>query len=257
MATLWQRELTHFFRQPARVAGLVAAPLLFWFFLGSGLGASFRPPSVAADAGYLRYFFPGTVVMIVLFSSIFSNMSVIEDRRDGFLQSVLVAPITRSSLVLGKVLGGTTQAMLPGLLFLLVGPTVGFSLRPLPVLLAVGVLFLIAFSLTTMGFAIAWWMDSAQGFHAILNLVLIPMWLLSGAVFPASGASMWIQWVMRINPLTYEVAALRRALFEPHLAVAADVAPLGLSLAISALFCLLSLIAALVWSGRPTVKQLT
>ena len=256
MASLWHRELIRFLRQPSRIIGLLAAPLLFWFFIGSGMGASFQPPSASADQGYLQYFFPGTVVMIVLFTSIFANMSTIEDRREGFLQSVLVAPIPRSSLIVGKILGGATQAMLPGLLFLLLAPLVGFRWSFGRAAGAAGILFLIAVSLTSLGFAIAWWMDSVQGFHAVLNLVLIPLWLLSGALFPLSGASAWVGWIMRANPLTYEVAALRGVLSEPSTAALTEVIPLALSLQVTVLFCILSFAVALVWAGRPTARHL-
>jgi len=256
MATLWWRELVRFSRQRSRVLGMVATPLLFWLFIGSGLGSSFHPPSETVGSGYLQYFFPGTVIMVVLFTSVLATMSVIEDRREGFLLSVLVAPICRSSLVLGKVLGGTTQAVLPGLIFLLLGPVVGLTLHPLQLVFLTGVLFLISFCLTSLGFFIAWRMDSVQGFHAILNLVLIPMWLLSGALFPSSGASTWVQWVMRLNPLTYGLAALRRILYGQAATVSIDVAPLALSLEITVLFGVLTFVAALVWSGRPTVKNL-
>ena len=254
--TLWWRELIRFFRQRSRIVGVLAAPLVFWLFIGSGLGTSFQPASAASGSHYLQYFFPGTVVMVVLFTSIFSTMSVIEDRREGFLLSVLVAPIPRSSLVLGKVLGGTTQALLPGFLFLLLAPAVGFALQPFQILRLAGILFLIAFSLTSLGFCVAWRMDSAQGFHAIVNLFLIPMWLLSGALFPASGASTWIQWVMRLNPLTYGVAALRRILHGQAVAVAPDVPPLALSLELTVLFAVLAVAAAMIWAGRPTAENL-
>ena len=193
--------------------------------------------------------------MIVLFASIFSNMSVIEDRREGFLQSVLAAPVSRASIVLGKVLGGATQAVVPGFLFVLMGPAVGFALGPLQMIRLAAILFLISFSLTSLGFVIAWWMDSVQGFHAVLNLVLIPMWLLSGALFPASGASTWVQWIMRLNPLTYAVAALRDALQGQSTPVGGGVAPLGLSLEITALFGLATVTVALIGCGRPTVKS--
>ncbi|MBI4460502.1 MAG: ABC transporter permease [Acidobacteria bacterium] len=257
MVSLWWRELLRFARQRSRIVGLLAAPLLFWLLIGSGLGASFQPPSATDGTGYLQYFFPGTVVMVVLFASIFSNMSVIEDRHEGFLLSVLVAPIARASLVLGKVLGGTTQAVLPGFLFLLAGPMIGFTLRPLQMVALGGILFLISFSLTSLGFLIAWWMDSVQGFHAVLNLVLLPMWMLSGALFPASGASAWVRWVMALNPLTYGVAALRRVLYGQGIVPGSDVAPLGLSLEITVLFGLLTVAAALIWSGRASVRQLS
>jgi len=256
MATLWWRELVRFFRQRSRVLGTLATPLIFWLFIGSGLGSSFHPPSAPAGSGYLQYFFPGTVIMIVLFTSILSTMSVIEDRREGFLLSVLVAPVSRASLVLGKVMGGTTQAVFPGFIFLFLGPAVGFTLHPLQLLEMAGVLFLIAFWLTSIGFFIAWSMDSVQGFHAILNLVLTPMWVLSGALFPSSGASIWVRWVMTLNPLTYGVAALRRLMYGETATVAVDVAPLALSLELTVLFGLLAVAAALVWSGRPTAKNL-
>ncbi|MBI2819304.1 MAG: ABC transporter permease [Acidobacteria bacterium] len=256
-ASLWEREMVRFLRQPSRIAGLLAAPLLFWIFLGSGLGDSFRPQDTSGGDDYLQYFFPGTVVMIVLFASIFSNMSTIEDRRAGFLLSVLVAPIPRAGLVLGKILGGTTQALVPGLLFLLLAPLVGFDLQFGQAFLAALVLFLISFSLTSLGFVIAWWMDSVQGFHAILNLVLMPAWVLSGALFPFSGASFWVRGIMRANPMTYEVEALRGALMENGLQVHAVEFPLGRSLELTALFALVTILAALLWSGRPSVKHLS
>ena len=254
-ATLWEREMVRFLRQPSRIVGLVAAPLLFWFLLGSGLGDSFRPADPAAG-GSLQYLFPGTVVMIVLFASVFSNMSTIEDRREGYLLSVLVAPISRAGLVVGKILGGTTQAMIPGLLFLLLAPLAGFSLGVSQALLAMLALFLISLSLTSLGFAIAWRMDSAQGFHAVLNLVLMPAWVLSGALFPLSGASRWMRGIMRANPLTYEVEALRGALLGNDAEILANALGSNRPLQLTALFALATMLVALIWSGRPSVQHL-
>ena len=151
--------------------------------------------------------------MIVLFTSIFAMMSVIEDRKEGFLLSVLVAPVPRSAIVLGKVLGGTTLAAIQGMVFLIFAPFAGVHLDPVQVLLVAVVVFLVSFSLTALGFAIAWPMDSSQAFHGIVNLFLIPLWLVSGALFPISGASGWIRVIMRLNPLTYGVAALRVLLY--------------------------------------------
>ena len=254
-ASIWEREMVRFIRQPSRIVGLVAAPLLFWIFIGSGLGTSFQPGAAANGSGYLQYFFPGTVVMIVLFASIFSNMSTIEDWRDGFLLSVMVAPAPRASLVLGKIFGGTTQAMIPGLLFLLLAPFAGYRLGDSAAFLAIVILFLVSVSLTSLGFAVAWWMDSAQGFHAVLNLVLMPAWVLSGALFPSSGSSGWIRAIMRANPMSYEVEALRGAL-----AAAATESLNGISLeravAVTTVFAVLMTLIALLWAGRPTIKHL-
>lgn len=211
--TLWWRELVRFYRQRSRVVGVIASPLLFWLVIGSGFGTSFRSGNAPGQQHYLDYFYPGALIMIVLFTSIFTMMSVIEDRKEGFLLSVLVAPVPRSAIVLGKVLGGTTLATAQGLIFLVFAPLVGVSLGMSSFLLVVLTVFLVAFALTALGFAIAWPMDSTSAFHAIINLFLIPLWLLSGALFPLSGASGWLKLVMYINPLTYGVEALRTLLY--------------------------------------------
>src|SRR5437879_3919448 len=211
--TLWWREVVRFYRQRARVVGVIASPVLFWLVIGSGFGTSFRSGGSGEDQHYLHYFYPGALIMIVLFTSIFTMMSVIEDRKEGFLLSVLVAPVSRSAIVLGKVLGGTTLATVQGLIFLVFAPLVGVRLSLGSFLLVVVTVFLVSFALTALGFAIAWPMDSTQGFHAIINLFLIPLWLLRGALFPLSGASGWLRLLMRLNPLTYGMEALRSLLF--------------------------------------------
>src|SRR5437868_6326960 len=211
--TLWLREIVRFYRQPARVVGVIASPVVFWLVIGSGFGSSFRSGEAAGQQHYLDYFYPGALIMIVLFTSIFTMMSVIEDRKEGFLLSVLVAPVPRSAIVLGKVLGGTTLSAVQGLLFLALGPFLGIHLSFTQFLLVVLTVFLVSFALTALGFAIAWPMDSTQAFHAIINLFLIPLWLLSGALFPVAGASGWLRVLMRINPLTYGVEALRNLLY--------------------------------------------
>ncbi|HWZ81390.1 MAG TPA: ABC transporter permease [Terriglobales bacterium] len=211
--TLWWREIVRFYRQRARVVGVILSPLLFWIVIGSGFGTSFRSGAAAGQQHYLDYFFPGALVMIVLFTSIFTMMSVIEDRNEGFLLSVLVAPVPRSAIVLGKVLGGTTLAAIQGLIFLVFAPLVGIHMTIASFGLIVLTVFLVSFALTALGFAIAWPMDSTQSFHAIINLFLIPLWLLSGALFPLAHASKWMQALMYLNPLTYGVEALRALMY--------------------------------------------
>ena len=207
--SLWWREIVHFYRQKSRVVGVIASPVLFWIVLGSGFGSSIR----SGSSNYLLYFFPGALIMIVLFTSIFTMMSVIEDRREGFLLSVLVAPVSRGVIVMGKVLGGTTLSAIQGLVFLAFAPFVGVHIGLQQFLGIVLVVFLVAFTLTALGFGIAWKLNSTQGFHAIINLLMIPLWLLSGALFPLTGASIWVRILMRANPLTYGVEALRGLLF--------------------------------------------
>jgi len=211
--TLWWREIVRFYRQKSRVVGVLASPLVFWVVIGSGFGTSFRSGGGQGQQHYMDYFYPGALIMIVLFTSIFAMMSLIEDRKEGFLLSVMVAPVPRSAIVLGKVLGGTTLSAVQGMIFLIFAPFAGVHVNPLQVLLVAVVVFLVSFALTALGFSIAWPMDSTSAFHGIINLFLIPLWLLSGALFPLSGASGWIRALMYMNPLTYGVEALRGLLY--------------------------------------------
>ena len=164
---------------------------------------------------------------------------------------MLVAPVARSTVVLGKILGGTTLALGQAVLLLAAAPLLGLHLGVIDLLLVVAILFIVAFALTTLGFLIAWKMESTQGFHAIMNLVLIPMWLLSGAFFPASGASPWLRGVMYLNPLTYGVAALRRCLYTGTVRVGADVPTLALSILVTTAFAVLTFVAARSMASRP------
>lgn len=190
----------------------MGTPVVFWLLIGGGFGRSLSLP-VAAGDHFLVYFLPGTVLLIVLFSAIFSSISVIEDRGAGFLQGVLVSPAPRGSIVLGKVLGGATVAFFQAALFLLIALVVGEGVSLRALLAAAGVLAVAAFALSSLGFLMAWRTETTQSFHALMNLLLFPMWLMSGALFPMETASTALQWVMRVNPLTYGVAALRRSLY--------------------------------------------
>src|SRR5437764_15359188 len=201
--TLWWREIVRYYPQKGRVIGVLASPLVFWAVLGSGFGTSFRSGGGPGQQHYLDYSYPGILILIVLFTSIFTMMSVIEDRKEGFLLSVLVAPVPRTAIVLGKVLGGTTLAAVQGMIFLIFAPFAGVHLDVVQILLVGVVVFLVSFSLTALGFAIAWPMDSSQAFHGIVNLFLIALWLLSGAFFAPGRASGWIRVNMYIYPLAY------------------------------------------------------
>jgi len=229
--SLWQREVVRFVRQRSRVVGALGTPVVFWLLIGSGLRHALRLPGAENGGDYLQYAFPGTVVLIVLFTAVFSMISIVEDRHEGFLQGVLVAPIGRSAIVLGKLLGGTTLALVQAGLFLLLAPLIGVKLTFGVVFAALGVLTLISLGLCALGFLLAWSLDSTQGFHAIINLALMPMWLLSGAFFPASGAAGWMAWLMNLNPLTYGVACLRHVLHEGEFLTNAGLPSFGLSLA--------------------------
>ncbi len=208
VGALWQREVRGFYRQRARVMAGLVTPLIFWLALGSGFGASLQTPA----GGYMEFFFPGAVALVVLFASIFANISVIEDRREGFLLSVLVAPTPRLAMVLGKILGATTVGAVQGALFLPLIPLLGIPVSAAGLPAAGAAVALMAFGLTSIGFFFAWWLNSIQGFHSVMNVVLMPMWLLSGGLFPFEGAHWTMAMLMRLNPLFYGVTALRRAL---------------------------------------------
>lgn len=257
---LTQRELIRFLRQRTRIIGAVGQPVIFWLLFGAGLRTSFRPPSWAADLGhdltYQEYFLPGVATLIVLFTAIFSTISIIEDRREGFLQGVLVAPIPRLAIVLSKISAGTILAILQAGLFLLIGPMLSWigagtdihvSWSAGRILMAAVFLILIAAELTALGFVIAWPMNSTQGFHAVMSIFLMPMWLVSGAFFPG-GDSGWLFWLIRINPLTYGVAGLRRLLYEQSLPVTPELPSMltCLSVTVIATITLILLSAKLV-----------
>lgn len=229
--------MVRFFRQRSRIVGALGTPLVFWLLIGSGVGSSFAARTAVGGMGYLEYFFPGTVLLVLLFTSIFSTISIIEDRKEGFLQAVLVAPIPRSAFVFGKLMGGTSLAVIQGVLFMLLAPFVGISVLAIPA--ALGILALVSFGLTALGYVIAWKMDSTQGFHAIMNLLLIPMWLLSGSVFPASGAPAWLKAVIMINPVTYGLAAVRWSIYGAASASAMNLPSFALSMAVSVGFAVL------------------
>jgi len=244
--TMWHREIVRFYRQRNRIIGALATPLVFWLLIGSGLGPSFRLPDT--NMSYLEYFFPGTVVLIMLFTAIFSTISVIEDRREGILQSVMVSPAAPVSIALGKFLGGATLALLQGLLFCLLAPMAGIGISPAQWPLLLAVFFLVGLGMTGLGFLIAWPMESTQGFHAIMNVLLMPMWLMSGALFPAASGT-WVYWAMAINPVTYAVAMIRRVLYPVDPGVM-NLPGWGLSLAVFGGFTILTL-----WLSARMVKK--
>ncbi|MCR6633244.1 MAG: ABC transporter permease [Magnetospirillum sp.] len=207
-ASLAIREFTRFLRQPQRVVGAVAQPLMFWLFLGAGMGGSFRPPGME-QVSYLEYFYPGVMVMMMLFAAVFSCITIIEDRDAGFLQGVLVAPINRLGIVLGKVSGAVLIALVQVVLFSAAAPFLGLTLT-----VGAVALLLLAFVLTGMGFAslgflLAWGSRSTSGFHAIMMVLLMPLWMLSGALFPVTGAPGWLNVVMHVNPVFHALNIVR------------------------------------------------
>lgn len=245
IGVLWRRDLLRFLRQPSRLVGALGQPVIFWGVIGSGMASTFRMPG--SPVGYLEYFFPGVVLMVVVFASIFATVSVIEDRHQGFLLPVLVAPGSRAALVLGKCLGSASVALLQSGLFILLAPWAGFSLGRVDWPLLAASLALISLALTALGFAVAWWLDNLQAFHAIQMTLLVPLWVVSGAMFPATHSPTFHA-ILRLNPIAYAVGAARAALYggttPAALAAASPAGPLE-SLLLLAGFTVLCLAAAI------------
>lgn len=213
---IWYRDLLRYWRDRLRLVASLAQPLLFLLVFGTGLSASLR--GIGGGLGgtfpvnYVQFIFPGIIGMAVLFTSIFSAMSIVWDREFGFLKEVLVAPIDRSAIAIGKALGGSTQAMVQGLILLLLAPLVGVTLNPLALLELVPLIFVLAFALTTLGVVLASGMKSMQGFQAVLNFLMMPIFFLSGALFPLSNLPWWMTALTRIDPAAYGIDPIRRVI---------------------------------------------
>jgi daunorubicin resistance ABC transporter membrane protein len=247
IGVLWRRDLVRFFRQPSRLVGALAQPVLFWAIIGSGMAATFRMPG--SSEGYLRFFYPGVVLMVVLFAAIFTTLSVIEDRHAGFLQAVLAGPGSRGAVVVGKVLGSASVALSQAALFLLLAPLAGFPWLSVNWPLLLSALGLASVGLAAMGFAVAWLVDNVQGYHAIQMTLLVPLWIVSGAMFPASPEHPVMAAAMRANPVAYAVSATRRALAGPA-APGALPGSSGRDLAVLAAFASVNLVLAVLAARR-------
>lgn len=204
---VWQRDVIRYFRERSQLYGSLARPVLWLFLLGMGLRGSYGR---VENVNYTQFIFPGIVAMTTIFTSIQSAISIIWDREFGFLKAVLVAPVPRTSVVIGKGLAGTTLSLIQGSIVLLLAPLVGVPLRPLTIPLLIVVMAVMSFALTGIGIVIAARMTSFQGFGTIMNFVVMPMWFLSGALFPVRNLPWWLNVLVRVNPLTYGVDLVRR-----------------------------------------------
>ena len=215
---IWYRDILRFWRDRMRLLGSLAQPLLFLIVFGTGLGSALGGAGGFGGGGstlsYTQFIFPGIIGMSILFSAIFGAMSIVWDREFGFLKEVLVAPIDRSAVAIGKALGGATQAMVQGLILLVLAPVVGVQLTVTSVLLVIVFSFLLAFSLSSLGVLIASRMTSMQGFQVVMNFLMMPIFFLSGSLFPLQGLPDWMTVLTRIDPASYGMDPLRRVMLE-------------------------------------------
>lgn len=206
---IWRREVTRFWREKSRIVSSIITPLLWLLIFGTGM----RLVDMPGVQNYQSFIFPGIVGMTLLFTSVWSGISVIWDREFGFLKEILVAPVSRSSIVIGKALGGGTSALLQGFILLPLSFLVGVHLTPCSFLLLLPLMILISVGLVCIGLMIASLIESMEGFNLIMALVVMPMFFLSGALFPLTSSPDWLKWLSYIDPLTYGVDVLRWATF--------------------------------------------
>lgn len=218
---IWYREVLRWWRNRSRTIGSFGMPILFLFIFGSGLspamgglmgGMASAPSGMEID--YVKYVFPGIIGMNVLMGSMMSGISIVWDREFGFLKEILVAPINRTAVALGKTLGGSTTGMIRGLLLLILAPLIGVSLTAGMMVKLVPLLFLISFSITSLGVLIAARMKSTEGFQVIMQFIIMPMIFISGALFPMRDLPTWMNFLVKVNPVTYAIDPLRKIIFE-------------------------------------------
>jgi ABC-2 type transport system permease protein len=206
---IWLREVKLFARERGRIIGMIGQPLMYLLIVGQGIASGMTLNRSPGGMGYMLFLYPGILGMSVLFTSIFSAMSIIWDREFGFLKEVLVAPAPRWAVAAGKVLGGATVATLQSAILLLLAPLAGVWPTPLVVVELLLLCFLMSCAMTSLGVAIAARMRSMQGFQMVMNFLVMPLYFLSGAMFPVTSAPPWMKTLMTVDPLTYGVDALR------------------------------------------------
>ena len=208
---LWLREVKTFVRARSRIIGNIVQPFFFLAILGIGFKSSMRFTATGMQGvDYLQFLVPGLVGMTILFSSMFAGLSILWDRQFGFLKEIMVAPVSRLSLVLGRVAGGMTTMLLQAFSILLIAHLFGFRLKgTLPFLLSIVFMVLIGVGFVGIGISFASKMEDMHGFQIVMNFIIMPVFFLSGAFFPLEGLPSWLSFLMYINPLTYGVDALR------------------------------------------------
>ncbi len=205
--SIWLREIIKFYRERIHFASAMTTPFLWLIIFGGGMGINLRTGVITS--GYNVFIFPGIVGMTLLFTSMRSGISVIWDREFGFLKEILVSPISRTSIVIGKALGGATNALLQGTLLLLLSFIVGVHISPLNMIRIIPIMLLISLGFDCFGLFIASIMDSFEGFQTIMSFIIMPTFFLSGALFPLTNAPGWLQTLSSLNPMTYGVDAIR------------------------------------------------
>jgi ABC-2 type transport system permease protein len=225
------REFIKFFREKSRLLGTLARPVLWLFVVGNGMGSLIRPQ---AGFSYLQFIFPGMIGMTILFSSIFSSISIVWDREFGFMKEMLVAPISRLSIVVGKAISGTFISVAQAVIILVLIPFLGIHLTLMQFVEIVAVAVLVSFCITSMGILIAARLTSFDGFNIIMNFLVMPMLFLSGAMYPVTAMPAALRQLTMLNPLTYGIDAFKHVLLRNGIPPLGPEFPLSLDLAVVA-----------------------
>jgi len=221
--TIWYRDILRFWRDKMRMIGSIILPLLFLFVFGSGLSAQMGLLGPGVD--FAQFIFPGIIGMTVLMSSFMAGVSIVWDREFGFLKEVLVAPISRVSVVVGKTLGATTVALIQGIIILLFAPLIGVSFDTGTVLVLIPLMLLLAASMGSLGILLATRIRSIEAFQAVMQMLMFPMVFLSGVFFPVQGLPTWLNILVKLNPATYGITPIRQVVLG-----ASSSSPLGINL---------------------------
>ena len=253
---IWYRDILRFWRDRARLVTSFAQPFLFLVIIGTGLSSGMALLGGATDYNYIQYMYPGIIAMVVLFTGIMGGVSIVWDREFGFLKEVLVAPISRGAVAVGKALGGATIATAQGLVMLVFVPFVGVSISVAQVFLLIPLMFVFAFSLTSLGILIASRIKTMESFQVVMQLMIFPLFFLSPALFPVQRLPSWLGVPVRLNPVSYGVDSLRQAVLTPAegvpslgISILGHTMSIGEDVAILALFGVIMASLA-VWSFR-------
>ncbi len=217
---IWLRDIKRFFRDKARLITGIARPSFYLFILGSGLSSAFGMFGGRGGDWYMDFVYPGILGMIIIFTSLFSAVSIVWDREFGFLKEILVAPISRTSIVIGKALSGSTLSLFQGIIMLFFAPLLRIQLNFFMIIKICLLILLTSFALTSFGILIASRMRTMQGFHMIMNFIIMPMFFLSGAMFPLKDLPKWLEYLVNINPLSYSIDAIRYVMLEDKIFLA-------------------------------------
>ncbi len=218
---IWKRDVVKSIRDKASLIGNLALPILLLVILGSGMGGTIKSmiqgsglSGPLSEFDFIKFMFPGVVAMTIFSTAVISALTVVQDREFGYFREMLVSPVPRYSIALGKVLGGSTTAVIQGLIILILSPFIGISLNISMILKLIPAMLALAFTVSSLSLFVAGFVKTSQGFHTALTMLILPMLFLSGSLFPLTGSPTWMKFLVKLNPVTYGVDMFKKILLE-------------------------------------------